>query len=97
MSEETIDKPNRVPPPAKKKAKPRTKKSGSSSKKQASAKSVKIVAKAEKTKIPKPGKSVIEQDVIKYCCPRCNSERVAETSDAQLTCGLCGTAMKLVS
>lgn len=43
------------------------------------------------------GKSVLDKDVIKVRCPRCSSERVVESAEAKLTCGLCGTAMKLVS
>ena len=96
VSEEVVDNPKRRPPPPPPE-KPKRKRTSSTAKSsQPKAKAVKITAKAEKGSLAKPGKTVLEQNVIKFCCPRCSSERVADSKEAQLTCGLCGASMKLV-
>ena len=99
VSEEIIEKKASKPPqPEKKKAKvSKTKKTRKGSAKGTDvpkAKPVKITAAAEKKASAQPGQSLIEKDVIKFKCPRCSSERVAGSKDANLKCGLCGAAMK---
>lgn len=99
VSEEELDRPLSKPAvPEKKPKKSRTAAAGKKSSGKSDspkAKPVKITARAEKSDTVQPGKSLLEQDVIKFVCPRCSSERVAQDKDAKLDCGLCGASMKL--
>lgn len=100
VSEETVDKPQKPPEkPPEKRSKGKTSSRGKQTSQRDGtprAKAVKIKAKGEKPEAGKAGKTVLEQDVIKYRCPRCKSERVADSKEASLTCGLCGARMKLI-
>ena len=100
VSEETIERRVRkTPPPEKKKAATRPSKPRKGSAKGTDTpkvKPVKITAVAEKKDAVQPGKTLLEQDVIKFKCPRCSSERIAGSSDAELKCGLCGAQMEHV-
>ncbi len=42
-----------------------------------------------------PRRTILDENVIRFRCPRCGSERVGDSREAVLRCGLCGTRMKL--
>ena len=98
VSEETIEKKVRkTPPPEPKKTRKTAKTSRKGSAKGTDApkvKPVKITSVADKKKDVPEGKSLIEQNVIKFKCPRCSSERISDNLKAKLKCGLCGAEMR---
>lgn len=99
VSEETIERKERKTPPPENKngtgsksVKPR--KGSAKGTDVPKTKPVKITAVADKKDVVEPGKTLLEQDVIKFKCTRCSSERIAESKDAELKCGLCGAPME---
>ena len=110
VSEEVIDRKISKPPTKKDSSKSKAKKSGSTGGKKSSSKTssgkssdspknkpVKVTVTGDKKDGVKLHKSLLEQDVIKFVCSRCSSERVSGDRDAKLKCGLCGAKMELAS